>query len=588
MKESPTMNRTRLAARAAAVLERTGWHTIARRADVTAVDGDDLALRACIVPWNTAARVTDDGRRFYDETWEPGSLVDNGRVIAYEGHVPGTADLGAGDGRRNLLGRVDSFTAEHDGLYGMIHVAPTARGRDVLALARTLGYVDVSLEADVPAHDGDTVVRSAGAPVTLTGVAVILPPGMGAFPGAVAIARAATPTEPDEDQEDAEQNDDEDTPTETATRASVAELVRAEVARINPARRSGSRAAAHPFARYANLRELVGAARSSTSAGAELSAAFNAAYRQHVDLERAARTAVGRAFVDQVTTDNPGLIPPAWITEVFGIIDEGRPGITALGGPRSPGPSGMDVNWPYYAGDLSTIVAQQLTEKSDINSVKVSFLRGTATLDTYAGGSDVSYQLQRRSSPGYMALYDRILQMAYGLTTETVFDADVSAAAAAPPIPLDLTADTDGSATRAALFAASSRVKAATGSPASVALASSDVFGSLGGSAWLQAPQYGTANVAGTTSASTLRINISGLEVVEAPGLPVGTIIVTNPGAAAWLEEGPFLATAEDISKLGTDVAIWGMGVTAPFVPAGIVRIAVTMTFAATSSTKPK
>ena len=583
------MNHARRIARAAATLE-AGWHTIARRADVTVDAADPLALRACIVPWNVAARVTDDGRRFYTESWESGSLIAGDRMVAYDGHVPGDPSLGADSGRRTPIGRLDDVTVETDGLYGTIHIAPTARGRDVAALAATLGYVDVSLEADVPGADGDVVVRSAGSPITLSGIAVVLPPGSGAFPGAVAVAARAeaSDTGTDDDGDDDDQEADGEPADTTASRASVAEIVRTEMARFSGGRNRRV-APAHPFARYSNLRELVGAARSSASAGAELSAQFNAAYRQHVELERAARTSVvGRALVDQITTDNPGLMPPSWITEVFGIIDEGRPGITALGGPRSPGPSGMDVNWPYYDGDLSTIVAQQLTEKSDINSVKVSFKRGTATLDTYAGGSDVSYQLQRRSSPGYMALYDRILQMAYGLTTETVFDGDINAAAALPAIPLDLTGDTDGSATRAALFAASRRVKLATGTGATVALASSDVFGALGGSAWLQAPQYGTQNVAGTTSAATLRINISGLEIVEAAGLPAGTIIVTNPGAAAWLEEGPFLVTAEDVSKLGTDVAIWGMGTTGAFIPAGIVRIAVTLTFAAGASSSKK
>ena len=55
---------------------------------------------------------------------------------------------------------------------------------------------------------------------------------------------------------------------------------------------------------------------------------------------------------------------------------------------------------------------------------------------------------------------------------------------------------------------------------------------------------------------------------------PAGTVVVTNDEAAAWLEEGPFLATSEDVSKLGTDVAIWGMGAPGLFLPEAIVKAA--------------
>jgi hypothetical protein len=259
---------------------------------------------------------------------------------------------------------------------------------------------------------------------------------------------------------------------------------------------------------------------------------------------------------------------------VFGIVDTGRPSIVALGGPRSPGDTGLDVYWPYYAGDLTTIVGQQMAEKTDIVSVKVSFLRGQATLKTYAGGSDVSFQLQRRSSPSYMSLYDRILQIAYGLTTENAFADALFAGAGATVIYDPLAADADGADLKAALFAMSAAVKRATGSPASAVLVASDVFAHLGGQAWLQPPQYGTQNTPGIASASTLRINVSGLEITEAVSLPAGAMIATNPQAAAWLEEGPFLVTADDVSKLGTDVAIWGMGTPGLFVPGGVVKAA--------------
>jgi hypothetical protein len=48
---------------------------------------------------------------------------------------------------------------------------------------------------------------------------------------------------------------------------------------------------------------------------------------------------------------------------------------------------------------------------------------------------------------------------------------------------------------------------------------------------------------------------------------------VSNGQACAWMEEGPFVVAAPVIPKLGEDVAIWGMGAFAAFIPAGIVLL---------------
>jgi hypothetical protein len=555
-------------------------HTVGR-ADV--VDAGDLTLVACIVPWNVAARVTDDGRTFYDESWSPGSLVPADRVPLFDGHIPAGGGPGQLNADRQLIGRAHTFDNRPDGLYATLTLMNTPAGRNAYEAARVMGYIDVSLEADVPLGASGTVARTAAAPAPLTGVAVVLPPGRGAYRGALATAARAEAAAGDDDDTDDDTADDDESgdaadPAGTggAGRAGVAELVRREMARYGgaPAQRRGD--AGGPLARYRSFGELIEAARSRRAeANAEISQAFATAYRAWADRRRLTNL-VGRALVDQITTDNPGLMPPTWLSEVFGIVDEGRPGITAFGGPRSAGDSGMDIYWPYYDGDLHTIVAEQTAEKTAITSVKVSFKRGQATLRTFAGGSDVSFQLQRRSSPSYMALYDRILQMAYGVTTEHEFDEVLTAGATAGPA-YDMAADTDGSGLRAVLFEASAAVKRATGRPATAALASPNVYAALGGAAWLQAPQYGTQNVAGTASASTLSINVSGLEITEAHGLPTNMLIVSNDQGAAWFEDGPFLVTAEDVEKLGTNVAIWGMGEGGLFLPAAVIKIAVTL-----------
>jgi hypothetical protein len=120
-------------------------------------------------------------------------------------------------------------------------------------------------------------------------------------------------------------------------------------------------------------------------------------------------------------------------------------------------------------------------------------------------------------------------------------------------------------------------VQAATGTPAAFAIASSDVFGVLGGLPGLWPAQYGTSNVSGTADASSLAVNVSGLAVYHDPYLAAGSLIVSNRQAGGWFSEGPYVVTAEDVEKLGLNWAIWGMGAFGVFIPGGIVKFTLTM-----------
>jgi len=534
-------------------------------------------LDVTLMPWNQPATVSDDGRSSYEEMWEPGSLVAGDAVPVYGSHLTTARGIERGP----LIGVARDIHSDGTGLHATLHLA-TDEGRRVHELAALGVRAAVSIEADIDdrgAVDGGVVVRSSSAPVTLTGVATILPPQNPAYAGAVVTAVRAAPEEeetpeeetPDNEPEPAaveeEETEDTDVDTETDTptigRAAIDEMVRTAVARLSTARTVARQA--HPLARFANELEMLVAARGGAPADQ------TAVAREFHDAYAAYRT-VARAMVNQITTDNPGVLPPSWLQTIFGVIDTGRPGITAMGGPASAGDTGMDIYWPYYDGDLTTLVGQQALEKTDIVSVKVSFKRGQATLKTVAGGSDVSYQLQRRSSPSYMAAYNRLLQTSYALVTEMLFDAALVAGAGATVVYDPSATDTDGSKFKAFLFSASAKVKKATGTPATAVLVSSDVYGKLGAAPWLQPPMYGTQNVPGTASASTLQINVSGLEIVEAVGMAAGNLVVSNDQAARWFEDGPFLVTAEDVAKLGTDAAIWGMGVTGLTLPAGVVK----------------
>lgn len=308
-------------------------------------------------------------------------------------------------------------------------------------------------------------------------------------------------------------------------------------------------AGAHPLAGFSSMGEFLIAAREGRVS----------------DEQRAAFV-----LADQVTADNPGVMPPTWLTTIVGILDRGRPTVRAFGGPASAGDSGLIVNWPYYDGGFDDLVAVQANEKTEVHSRKVSIKDASAALETYAGASDISYQLLRRSSPSYREAYSRILSIGYGVTTDSAFATQVLAQAT-PAEGSTWAIGQDLEALLGALFAGSSQVDDAVGMPADVVLASSDVFMAIGILAGLVPGQYGTQNVGGTSSASTLTVSVSGLTITKDRSLPANTLLVSSSEAASWLEDGPFPVAADDVPKLGQDVGIWGMGVAQVTVPAGIV-----------------
>lgn len=293
-----------------------------------------------------------------------------------------------------------------------------------------------------------------------------------------------------------------------------------------------------------------------------------------------------RALADQTTADNPGLVPAAWVPNIRGFVNLGRRGIGAFGGAQGLPASGMEVKWPKVddttqALDFSAIVAEQLTEKAEIVSAKVSFDSANAAIRTFAGGSDISWQLLRRSDPSYREAYLRFMTNVWARVTDTAFMAAVLAGAAGSDT---LTIDgTDGpgsaEALLAALFKNSVIIEAVVGQPANVVLAASDVFAAFGGMAPALPPAaYGTQNVAGTAQASNLVVNASGLTIVHEPNMALGKMVIAAAEAAKWHEDGsPFVVDEADVAKLGQNVAVWSMGAAAIYEPNAIVVVTVTL-----------
>jgi HK97 family phage prohead protease len=282
-----------------------------------------------------------------------------------------------------------------------------------------------------------------------------------------------------------------------------------------------------------------------------------------------------RALDVQTLADAPGLVPPVWLRDIRGVLDRGRPCITAVGGPISAAGAGMTVNWPYFDGNLASIVATQTNEGDEVNSVDIDIKKGTATLATYAAGSRLSYQVIERTDPSYVDAHQRIMVGAYGTETDFAFQTGLWANDTAG-IDYDFSADTTGAAFIEAVWAAAVDVEIATGQPAEVVYVNTAIMKKLGGWSSFQSQNYPVENVGGVFDGRTGRATVMGLPLVMARNFATNETqdaIVTNRAAVGWLEDGPRLATNEAAGNLGRDVAIYGYSVISPFITGGIVGI---------------
>ena len=492
------------------------------------------------VPWDVVAD-TPDGRESFARGAFEGTDPES---VTLEAIGPHGADPGV-----RLAGRSVGLEDRDDGQYARFLVSRTRDGDELLELARDRVYRGASVVftplEERAAADGVTVRTRA----ELVRVGIVERP---AYAGAEVLAVRSEDAHPMTDEQAAPVAADTtsdngvrvaaDTPDMSAR---MDELRTDLIARMTSLEASsGRRGGQHILARWSGFGEYL-----KDASG---------------DPEQAVLLA--RALADQKLATNPGVAGPSFLTDVKGVMDASRPAIEATGGPGPLGASGMSLHWPYFAGDLGALVGKQSAEKTEITSVVVNLLDGNAPIETFAGGSDVSYQLIRRSSPSYLEAYGRIMLAGWALTTEREYEDDLEAGATGT-MTGDISSD---AATRATFFEGSAKVRSATGAPASAVLVASDVFAALG--AVLTPGAYGTANLTGTAQASTLQVNVSGLAVVEAPYLTSGVAIFTNDRAAQWHEDGPFIATAEDVAKLGQNRAYWSMGATGIFIPAGLVK----------------
>lgn len=572
---------------------------------VTNGEGRRLDLR--LVTWGEVATQTQEGIK---ETFARG---------AFAGTDPSKVVLEAQRHGGSLVGVAEAIEEREDGAYATFRVAETAAGDELLTLAREGVLKDASVVFAPKSSrqlQGGVIERTS---VDLRMVAVL---PRGAYPSAnvLAVREEVTNMEPTVDLQPVVSRLDA-----VEQRMGAIETIAATpVAPVTP-----------ELYRTASLSE----------------------YTTRAYTGEMSNDLIERALSDQITGQNEGLIPPAWLTDVKRIVNLGRRAINAFGGPKALPAKGMEINYPYL-NSANTVIGVQGTQKTEITSARVDFAKGSASIVTYAGGSDISYQLLQRSEPSYREAYDRVMLSEWAKVTDAAFvtaveaasgtttyaargilgaDVSLSTSAASDDIidatghgfsvgdavvftalsggtgltagrvywvtstsfgantfrvastpggaaigfTADITAGTvakvtdTGAKFRAALFEASVSVEDATGQPAGVVLASTDVFLALAAMTGIvpPTPSGNPSNASGTALAATLRMEASGLEIIRVPSVSAGKIIVSNPSAAAWHEDGPKWINAEDVAKLGQNVAVYSYAAPVVYVPAGVVEV---------------
>lgn len=269
-----------------------------------------------------------------------------------------------------------------------------------------------------------------------------------------------------------------------------------------------------------------------------------------------------RAWEDIVTTDNVGVVPEAFLTELIGVIDNSRPFLATTR--RLPTPdSGMTLNVPVIT--QRPVVGVQANEKDEIASGKSIIGVEQFNAVTIAGGGDLSIQIIKRSSPSFLNLWLELLAEAYAIEAEDQ--------------------------ALLALFAAIGGVGGATAmNPEDLSLgdafvASFDAIRRPPDTIWLSTQAVGefidakasTTNqplypglAASATAAGGITGVISGLRPVHVPALDAhGAFAVVGPSSGfAWAEDGTYTLQVDVPSKAGRDVALVGILWPAPWYPA--------------------
>ena len=280
-----------------------------------------------------------------------------------------------------------------------------------------------------------------------------------------------------------------------------------------------------------------------------------------------------RELAEVITTDNLGVVPDAFSSEIIGRIDEGRPFLNTTRRVPTP-PSGMNLVLPKIT--QTPLVAAQAAEKDEVASRATAITTVDFPMVTYAGAGDLSIQLIKRSSPDFLNLWIQLLGDAYALATE---NAAVDALLAESTVvegtgTFDVETDSLGEAFENTVAANRSLKPNRIWLSTTALIQFMNARQPSGGGGL---PLYPSLSAIGGFSEGGNNPLGFQLQPVWVPALDdeAVDIIIGPSGGFIWAEDGTYQLTADVPSKAGRDVGIVGMLVFAPVYPAAFTTYVV-------------
>jgi len=269
-----------------------------------------------------------------------------------------------------------------------------------------------------------------------------------------------------------------------------------------------------------------------------------------------------RTLDDVITTDNAGVVPPTYLTELIGVIDKSRPFLSTTRRLETPA-TGMKLTVPVIT--QRPTAAKQSSEKAEVSSQKTIITAEDFNAVTIAGAGDLSIQLIKRSSPSFLNLWVDLLAEAYAIESEdetllALFAAIGGVGSGNPLNPSNLSL---GSA-----FTAS--FDAIRRPPDTIWLSTAAVGEFIDAKATTTNQPLYPGLRASATAAGGIEGVISGLRPVHVPALDAhGAYAIVGPSSGfAWAEDGTYTLQVDVPAKAGRDVALVGMLWPCPWYPA--------------------
>jgi HK97 family phage prohead protease len=349
---------------------------------ITASDAESRIIAGRIVQWDSVGNTSAGQTVFL-----PNSITFNKNtklVLEHEMTKP--------------IGKLMEWSQDETGITASFKIAKTTAGNDALEEAATGLRSDFSVGVKVNAWDNKDGVMAISAS-QLIEVSLVTE---GAIPGAEVEKVAATETQGTAASESTQEPQIEEPKTEGDDLVSetVSEAVSTET--VEAAKSEVTAATTRPVF-YTNPRVNL-----DVTAGQYAMAQIQAT-RGDAD----ARDLVAALQVATVA-ENTGMVPPNYLKDVIGIIDNSRPFIDSIETAALP-VSGMKVFTPKLGTKATVAVTAEGAEFSSTDTT-VTFQEDTVV--KFAGAGILDVELLDRSDPGFLDLYLRELAESYAIKTD--------------------------------------------------------------------------------------------------------------------------------------------------------------------------